>query len=202
MTDARFPERWLNDLRLHEATDSQFRLFTLANAWAVSNRTDGVISSRHLSLIPRATTTDAAALVALGLWQSTSTGWAIVDFLRVQTSRSQLEGLEARMANDRERSKRHYDKRNKRETSREETGGTSRENNVRSSRENKGQDRTGHSFDGDKNFETENRNEKPRLAAVPADPKNAFHDPALGVPEPWSDEEFARNRAVNQGFDQ
>jgi hypothetical protein len=38
MTDARFPERWLQDRRVLRLSDVGFRLFTLSLAWSVSNR--------------------------------------------------------------------------------------------------------------------------------------------------------------------
>lgn len=93
--DARFPTYWLNDRRVNKATDSQFRLFVNANAWAVTNGTDGHIPESELFLIPRATTADAAALVSLGLWVKVQDGWMIDGYLLVQTSRDQLEGLRA-----------------------------------------------------------------------------------------------------------
>jgi hypothetical protein len=39
MTDARFPERWLNDRRLLRLSDAAFRLFVISLTWSVSNRT-------------------------------------------------------------------------------------------------------------------------------------------------------------------
>lgn len=92
--DARFPERWLSDRRLAQASDAQFRLFVNANAWSVSNRTDGLIPADELSLIPRANTADASALVALGLWETVDGGWEIKSYKDAQSSKAQLEGLD------------------------------------------------------------------------------------------------------------
>ena len=43
MTDARFPERWLNDRRVLRLPDDAFRLFVLSLAWSVANQADGRI---------------------------------------------------------------------------------------------------------------------------------------------------------------
>lgn len=135
--DARFPERWLNDRRLARATDAQFRLFTNANAWAVSNRTDGLIPSAELSLIPRAITADAAGLVSLGLWAVVPAGWMIEGFLDVQTSKSQLDGLDKVRAKNAKR-QREYRSRKR------STSTTQMNDGVRHlSRNDIGQDRTG-----------------------------------------------------------
>jgi hypothetical protein len=45
VTDARFPERWLNDRRV--------RLFVISLTWSVSNRTDGDLYDDDLLLIRR-----------------------------------------------------------------------------------------------------------------------------------------------------
>ena len=41
MTDARLPERWLNDGRLQRVSASAYRLFGNGLMWTVANRTDG-----------------------------------------------------------------------------------------------------------------------------------------------------------------
>lgn len=135
--DARFPERWLHDRRLARATHSQFRLFVNANAWAVSNRTDGLIPREELSLIPGANMADASALVALGLWASVPDGWMIEGFLDVQSSKSQLEGLDLKRLQDRQRQRAYRER--KRLSSRYQ----SREGVRDSSPDDKGKDRQG-----------------------------------------------------------
>lgn len=135
--DARFPERWLHDRRLARATPSQFRLFVNANAWAVSNRTDGLIPREELSLIPWANMADASALVALGLWAAAPDGWMIEGFLDVQSSKSQLEGLDLKRLQDRQR------QRTYRERKRLSSRYLSRDGIRDSSPDDKGKDRQG-----------------------------------------------------------
>lgn len=55
MTDARFPERWLNDRRVLRLSDPAFRLFVISLTWSVSNRTYGELydDDDDLLLIPR-----------------------------------------------------------------------------------------------------------------------------------------------------
>ena len=40
MTDARLPERWLNDRRLQRHSADHYRAFVNALLWSVANRTD------------------------------------------------------------------------------------------------------------------------------------------------------------------
>lgn len=103
MTDARFPERWLNDRRLLRLTADQFRTFTWSLVWTVSNRTDGALDTYDLTLVPGATPADADALVQAGLWQTTSHGWQITDWSSTQTGRDELEVLENARRRDREK---------------------------------------------------------------------------------------------------
>jgi hypothetical protein len=104
VTDARFPERWLNDRRIARLPDREFRLFVLAMTWSVANRTDGRIESGDLALIPRADVTTASALVVAGLWIAVDGGWLIADFEATQSSAAQLDQrMEAKLAQDRKR---------------------------------------------------------------------------------------------------
>jgi len=50
VTDARFPERWLNDRRVLRLSDPAFRLFVIPLTWSVSNRTDGDLYDDDLRL--------------------------------------------------------------------------------------------------------------------------------------------------------
>jgi hypothetical protein len=108
MTDARFPERWLNDARLQRASAEAFRLFVLALTWSVANRTDGRITVDDLDLIPHATAKDAGELADAGLWLTDgwSDGWTIADYESTQTVRSDLELLDNGRRQDRTRKRR------------------------------------------------------------------------------------------------
>lgn len=105
MTDARFPERWLNDRRIIRLSDSEFRTFVLATAWAVANRSDGYLQADDLDIIHGANRADAVSLIAAGLWEEAVDGYQVVDFSVTQTSRDQLDGLERKKAQDRSRAK-------------------------------------------------------------------------------------------------
>jgi len=94
MTDARFPERWLNDWRLQSVTPAAYRLFGNALMWAVSNRTDGRIASTALALIPKAAKEGAAELESVGLWLGDGEdGWLIDGFEDTQTTSADLDVL-------------------------------------------------------------------------------------------------------------
>jgi hypothetical protein len=70
MTDARFPERWLNDRRLLRLSDAAFRLFVVSLTWSVSNRTDGELDASDLALMPGIDPTAAGELARAGLWMA------------------------------------------------------------------------------------------------------------------------------------
>jgi hypothetical protein len=92
MTDARFPERWLNDRRILRLPDDAFRLFVISLAWSVANRTDGRIYDDDLALIP-ASTTGSGQLAKAGLWERAADYWLIAEFEETQTTRDDLEAL-------------------------------------------------------------------------------------------------------------
>lgn len=108
MTDARFPERWLNDRRILRLPDKAFRLYVLTLAWSVANRTDGVIADDELALIPA----DASSVTDLEhaeLWSRImQTGWFILDFESTQATAADLAHLEYQrsLARDRKRRQR------------------------------------------------------------------------------------------------
>lgn len=105
--DARFPTYYLNDRRVLRLPPEHFRLFVLANAWAVSNMTDGAISQEDLYLIPFADESGPEVLVQQGLWVPANDGWVIADFLKIQTSAAKFEAaLENRREADRARQRR------------------------------------------------------------------------------------------------
>ena len=106
MTDARLPERWLNDRRIQQLSSESFFAFANALMWSVSNRTDGVIRHADLELIPRCKSGHADELAESGLLKRRRDGWLIADFYMTQTSKAQLERDEQRERN-RERQARH-----------------------------------------------------------------------------------------------
>ncbi|MGO2166660.1 hypothetical protein [Corynebacterium casei] len=132
--DSRFPTYYLQDRRVLKATPTAFRLFVIGSAWSVSNMTDGLIPSDDFPLIPLAQTHDADALVSLGLWSKVDAGWRINDFLKIQTSASQMEAsLANRKAADAERQRKKYarDKEKREQEIEGESTQASRETHVR-----------------------------------------------------------------------
>jgi hypothetical protein len=110
MTDARFPERWLNDARLQRVGPSAYRLFGNGLMWTVSNRTDGHIPTWALGMIPHASEAAAEELAAVGLWaEHERDGWTVTEFEPTQTSRHELEVLDN--VRRREREKKHRQRR-------------------------------------------------------------------------------------------
>ena len=119
MTDARYPEAWLNDRRVVRLSDAAHRLFVTTLAWSASNRTDGFLESADLPLIHGVDPSCADELVAAGLWKPVSGGWLICDFAKTQATRAQLEGLDHKRHMDRERQarKRRRDRGDRKESS-------------------------------------------------------------------------------------
>ncbi|RZT87526.1 hypothetical protein EV383_4451 [Pseudonocardia sediminis] len=102
MTDARFPDRWLTNRQILGLPADAFRLFVIANAWAVSNRTDGRIDLTDLSMMPDpAHDSDRSLLVETGLWEADTRGYVIAGFANVQTTAAQLAAAEQKLAADR-----------------------------------------------------------------------------------------------------
>lgn len=103
MTDARYPEAWLNDRRIVRLSDAAHRLHVTALAWCASNRTDGQLDNLDIKLIHSVDPRHASELVDAELWARTKDGFQIVDFHKTQTTRAQLEGLDHKRHMDRER---------------------------------------------------------------------------------------------------
>lgn len=103
MTDARLPEKWLNDLRLLRLSDAEHRLFVVALMFAVTNRTDGVLYGDDLPLMPGVDIAQADGLVKAELWQGDGDQWLIADYATTQTSKHELEVLENIRRRDREK---------------------------------------------------------------------------------------------------
>lgn len=106
MTDARFPERWLNDRRFNRLTDREFRAYVYALAWSVANKTDGLLEDDDTSMIPFFDVAHTRDLAQQDLWERRSGAWFIVDFPETQTSRRELEQLAAGRAAERLRKQR------------------------------------------------------------------------------------------------
>ena len=106
MTDARFPERWLNDRRILRLSDAAFRLFVTSLVWSVSNRTDGELDVADLDLLPRTDGDAAVELESAGLWKLDKGHWLICDYRSTQTTRDALDHLESIRRADREKKQR------------------------------------------------------------------------------------------------
>jgi hypothetical protein len=107
MTDARFPERWLNDRRIVRLSDDAFRLFVMSLAWSVANRTDGRIYDDDLALI-LASANGSGQLAKAGLWERVADYWQIAEFEDTQTTSADLAHMAAmrRKARDKKRRQR------------------------------------------------------------------------------------------------
>lgn len=103
MTDARYPEAWLNDRRVVRLSDAAHRLMVTALVWSASNRTDGLIETCDLALIHGVDPRHSSELADAGLWHASESGWQIHDFHKTQTTKAQLEGLDHKRHQDRER---------------------------------------------------------------------------------------------------
>ncbi len=104
MTDARFPERWLNDRRVARLSDGAFRTFVTTLTWSVANRTDGVVELDDLDFIHGADRRHVQGLVSSGLWSRTAKDiFLITVFKETQTSRHEMEVLEHLRKREREK---------------------------------------------------------------------------------------------------
>ena len=102
--DARFPERWLNDRRVVRLSDAGFRLLVTSLAWSVANRTDGRLDKDDLDLLHGVDARHVDELVTAGLMTETSAGsWCSTVYMDTQTSKAQLDGLEYKREQDRQR---------------------------------------------------------------------------------------------------
>lgn len=141
MTDARFPEQWLNDRRVTLLPDAAFRLFVTSLAWAVANRTDGVLYDDDLAMIPRADPDQAKVLAKARLWRRDRDRWFIVVFPDTQTTSAELESAAAARRANRERQARHRQRERERKAAGQE--GVARDVTRDVTGYSTGQDRTG-----------------------------------------------------------
>lgn len=103
MTDARFPERWLNDRRINRLNGDAHKLFSFAVMWSVANRTEGVITDDDLADIHHTDHAQIPMLEKVGLWRREAGGWVITVFADTQTSVAELEAAEAARVHAREK---------------------------------------------------------------------------------------------------
>jgi hypothetical protein len=99
MTNANYPERWLNDRRISRLSDLEHRAMVLALTWSVANRTDGELLAGDLECMPKQVTPDTmGALVLAGLASvgtvSGEAGWTLGVYLETQTSAAALQAAE------------------------------------------------------------------------------------------------------------
>lgn len=94
VTDARYPDRWLNDRRIRRLSDRAHRVFVTTLVWSVSNRTDGRIETEDLDELP--TVPDRMVrdeLVKSGLWRRDGADLVIAGFDETQTTAAELDRL-------------------------------------------------------------------------------------------------------------
>lgn len=121
MTDARYPERWLNDRRVRRLSDRAHRVFITAMAWAASNKTGGRVEPEDIAELP--VVPDRALrdeLVKSGLWARDGQDFVITEFDGTQTSAAELEKLERTRLQARIRKARERDR--SRDVTRDHTG--------------------------------------------------------------------------------
>lgn len=141
MTDARFPERWLNDVRFRRLPNTAFRTYVNTLLFAVANRTDGLVMPDDLRFVPDAQEGDVPTLIQQRLWAAgPDGGWTILDYGATQTGRDQLEGLERKKKQDAKRQQSYRDKK--------KTAASSCEQSRYESRDDIGQDRPGQARTG------------------------------------------------------
>ena len=188
MTDARFPDRWLNDKRVVRLSDSAFRTFVTTLAWSVSNRTDGILERDDLELVRGANERDVSPLVASGLWRISGDDLLITDFDGTQTSRSQHEVLDNLRRRDRDKKARQRAKRDPASPSSEQFPGTASPGNF--PRDRTGQDRQDRTGKKDRHLGTANL--EMGLDDDEIDGSLRQHRTEYrGGPVPWDDEESA-----------
>lgn len=91
------------DRRIVPLSDAAFRLFVVANAWSVSNRTDGVVYDSDLRLIPGVDPGAVSEVQKAGLWHRVRDHWVIADFDAVQSSSHELTVLDNARRRQREK---------------------------------------------------------------------------------------------------
>lgn len=103
MTDARYPERWLNDRRIQKLSDSAHRTFVTLMTWSVSNRSDGQFDADDVAFTAHAKADDFEELYRSNLLTKNGNGWLLADFEETQTTAASLKGAEAARRHEREK---------------------------------------------------------------------------------------------------
>lgn len=94
MSHSRFALGFTRHRKVHRLSDAAFRLWVTAVDYATEQTTNGRITTHDLDVLPgssRKRDELVAELVALGLWEVTSDGWQIHDFLDWQDSADVVE---------------------------------------------------------------------------------------------------------------
>jgi hypothetical protein len=110
VTDTRLPEHYLTSATLDGLSDPAFRVYINGLMWSVTHGTDGGVPRRSLRwLHPDATATGPAVveLAAAGLWTKCVDGWSIPDFLRHQSSATEVQVGRDRAAATKRRQRAH-----------------------------------------------------------------------------------------------
>lgn len=167
MTDARFPERWLNDRRIMRLPADVFRGWFLATVWTVANRTEGRIEDSDVDLIPGLTPAMLEHLEGVDLVTRDGHAWCLCDWEGVQSSREQLEALERKKRGDRERQRRKRERDREAEALRDGSRDVTRDVHATDS----GQDRPGQARTGkDKSAQNEGESVRWPEARKPGSP--------------------------------
>lgn len=109
MTDARHPERWLNDRRFLLLSAEAYKLHSFALMFSASNRSDGRLTQEDFSLLRGVDTNKVSELEAAGLLKWTRGKWLLTEYRDTQTSKSALDALDNQRRRDREKKRRKRD---------------------------------------------------------------------------------------------
>jgi hypothetical protein len=103
MTDARHPERWLNDRRILRLSAEAYKLHSFAMMYAVSNRTDGRLDDEDFALLAGVDRSRVPELQEAGLLKWNRGKWLLTEFRDTQTSKSELDSLDNQRRRDRDK---------------------------------------------------------------------------------------------------
>lgn len=109
MTDARHPEKWLNNRRFLLLSGDAYKLHSFLMMYAVSNRTDGKLTQQDLALVRGVDTGKVPELEAAELLKWSRGKWVLTEYRDTQTSKSALDALDNQRRRDREKKRRKRD---------------------------------------------------------------------------------------------
>src|SRR5688572_14713983 len=95
MSWVRIDDRVLTDDKIAQLSGNAFKVWIFSLCFSNQNLTDGFINSRILPLLS-GRKKQVQELVEAGLWRETSDGWEIVNFLKFQPSRLEVEEKRAK----------------------------------------------------------------------------------------------------------